>query len=160
MAPNTAASTSVLARAHPSPPIPPEPAHIAITFQKTQRRYAQRPISQFPWKDFHLKMTSQGYVVGSDWAMTTFDERTDDQFFDSKRLQTIDEGTEVRYFFPYDPLNYSSGLDELNIVDEVRRLDLHRKESWMVRTFNKIKDYIAHVGRRFQEDCNRLFLCI
>ncbi|KAL5533919.1 hypothetical protein ACEPAG_379 [Sanghuangporus baumii] len=139
MAPDTAASTSVPTRAHPSPHIRPESAHIAIRFQKTQRRYAQRPISHFPWKDFHLKMSSQGYVVGSDWAMTTFDDRTDDQFFDSKRLQTIDEGTEVRYFFPYDPLNYSSGLDELNILDEVRHLDLHRKESWMVRAFNKIK---------------------
>ncbi|KAL5494930.1 hypothetical protein ACEPAI_392 [Sanghuangporus weigelae] len=160
MAPDTAASTSVLARAHPSPPIPPEPAHIAITFQKTQRRYAQRPISQFPWKDFHLKMTSQGYVVGSDWAMTTFDERTDDQFFDSKRLQTIDEGTEVRYFFPYDPLNYSSDLDELIMVDEVRRLDLRRKESLVERTFFGTKDYLTHVGYRIRIFFRRLFFCI
>ncbi|KAL5519287.1 hypothetical protein ACEPAH_970 [Sanghuangporus vaninii] len=135
MAANTAASTSVPSRAYRSSPIPPDPVHIAITFQRTQRRYAQRPISQFPWKDFHLNMTSQGYVVGSDWAMTTFDDRTDDQFFDSKRLQTIDEGTEVRYFFPYDPLNYSSDVDELNIVDEVRHLDLHQKDNLVERAF-------------------------
>lgn len=91
----------------PAPPVRPQPTHTSIVFHQTQKRYAQRPINHFPWKDFHLQTSSQGYVVGSDWAMVsctffvcisvpadslsqaTFDNRTDDQFFDSKRLQTV-----------------------------------------------------------------------
>ncbi|KAL5533920.1 hypothetical protein ACEPAG_380 [Sanghuangporus baumii] len=154
--------TSAPVRFHSPPPVPdpPKPAHMAVMFHRTQRRFAQRPINHFPWRDFHLRMSSQGYVVGSDWAMTSFDDRTEDQFLDSKRLQTIDEGTEIRYFYPYDPLNYSSGVDNLNVVDEVRRLDLHQRESITERVFRRVKDYLTHICYQIRDFCRHLSACV
>ncbi|EJD03653.1 uncharacterized protein FOMMEDRAFT_167002 [Fomitiporia mediterranea MF3/22] len=96
----------------------PQPSQLAIEFQQSQKRYATRPINHFPWKDFHLRMSGHGYVIGTDWAMTTFDTRTEDQFFDRKRLQTIDENTEVLYFHPFDPLNYSNDSLDFNIEED------------------------------------------
>ncbi|EJD03617.1 uncharacterized protein FOMMEDRAFT_154706 [Fomitiporia mediterranea MF3/22] len=107
-----------------APPSRPQPPQLAITIQKCQRRYANRPVDHFPWKDFHLKMSGHGYVVGTDWAMTMFDTRTDDQFFDRKRLPTpsnqIDEDTEVLFFHLFDPLKYSSGSLDLNVAEGTR----------------------------------------
>lgn len=55
----------------PSVPARPQPTLTSIAFCKAQQRYARRPINDFPWNSFHLKVTSQGYVVGSDWAMVS-----------------------------------------------------------------------------------------
>ncbi|EJD03647.1 uncharacterized protein FOMMEDRAFT_166999 [Fomitiporia mediterranea MF3/22] len=105
-------------RARSTPPARPQPSQLAITFQQCQKRYANRPIDHFPWKDFHLRMSGHGYVVGTDWAMSTFDTRTEDQFFDRKRLQTIDENTEVLFFHPFDPLNYSNDALDFNVAED------------------------------------------
>ncbi|EJD03649.1 uncharacterized protein FOMMEDRAFT_154749 [Fomitiporia mediterranea MF3/22] len=107
-------------RATATPPARPQPSQLAIEFQQCQRRCANRPVDHFPWKDFHLRMSGHGYVVGTDWAMTTFDTRTEDQFFDHRRLQTIDENTEVLFFHPFDPLNYSTDSLDYNTVEDCK----------------------------------------
>ncbi|EJD03618.1 uncharacterized protein FOMMEDRAFT_19012, partial [Fomitiporia mediterranea MF3/22] len=70
----------------PTPPVRPRPAHLATASREARRCNDSHPVDKFPWED--LRMSRHGFLVGADWAMTTFDTRRNDQFFDPKRLQT------------------------------------------------------------------------
>ncbi|EJD03614.1 uncharacterized protein FOMMEDRAFT_154700 [Fomitiporia mediterranea MF3/22] len=113
------------------PPVRPQPARLAIAFQETRRRDVHRSVNVFPWQN--VKMPCHGFVVGTDWAMTTFDNRRDDQFSDSKRLQTINEETEVRFIHPYDSQEYTRHRVDFNVLEEIRQLNMHRREGFMKR---------------------------
>ncbi|EJD03652.1 uncharacterized protein FOMMEDRAFT_154753 [Fomitiporia mediterranea MF3/22] len=131
--------------ATPTPPVRPQPAHLAIAVQETRGRYTHRPVDQFPWKG--LKIPRHGFVVEPDWVMATFDNRRNDQFFDSKCLQTINEGTEVRFFHPYDTLGYSRDGVDFDVLEEMRQLDMHRHESFVERLFTATKSAVYWLVR-------------
>ena len=87
----------------------------------------------------------------------------------------IHEGTEVRYFYPFDPLNYSNNVVDLNVVEEVRHLELRKKESLVWRVvkgakvcfrilisvfeLNILQEILAQAGLHIQIFCTRLFAC-
>ncbi|EJD03610.1 uncharacterized protein FOMMEDRAFT_154694 [Fomitiporia mediterranea MF3/22] len=136
----------------------PQSSQLAIEFQQCQRRYASRPIDHFPWKDFHLRMSGHGYVVGTDWAMATFDTRTDDQFFDRKRLQTIDENTEVLFFHPFDPLNFSTDSLAFNVIEDTRdQLEEPGQEGVLMKLYVGTKSALAQIELKARSFYHHLF---
>ncbi|EJD03607.1 uncharacterized protein FOMMEDRAFT_19009 [Fomitiporia mediterranea MF3/22] len=141
----------------PALPVRPRPARLAVSFQEPQGCYVHNLVDKFPRND--LRMPRHGFVIGTDWAMTTFDNRRDDQFFDSKRLQTINEGTEVRFFHPYDTLGYSSDGVDFNVLEEIRQLDMHRHEGFVKRSFTIIKSAIYRPILSVCNLCRNLFAC-
>lgn len=104
-------------------------------------------------------MSRHGFLVGADWAMTTFDTRRNDQFFDPKRLQTINEGTEVRFFHPCEPLGYSRDGVDLTVLEEIRQLDMNRREGVVKRLFVATKSAVNRFVRGVCDFCGKLFGC-
>ncbi|EJD03621.1 uncharacterized protein FOMMEDRAFT_154713 [Fomitiporia mediterranea MF3/22] len=150
----------MIQRTTSTPTARPQPSQLVVTCQQCQKRYANRPMDHFPWKDFHLRMSGHGYVVGTDWAMTTFDTRTEDQFFDRKRLQTIDENTEVLFFHPFDPLNYSVESLDFNVVEEDRdRSEKPAQEGVLRRVYSVTKSALSQVELKARSLYHHLFGC-
>ncbi|EJD03611.1 uncharacterized protein FOMMEDRAFT_154695 [Fomitiporia mediterranea MF3/22] len=138
-------------------PVRPQPARLAIAFQETRRRDVHRSVNVFPWRN--VKMPCHGFVVGTDWAMTTFDNRRDGQVFDSKHLQTINEETEVRFIHPYDSHEYTRHRVDLTVLEEIRHLDMHRHEGFMKRLYAATKSAVYRLVRGVYDFCGKSFGC-
>ncbi|KAH8118206.1 hypothetical protein DFH11DRAFT_884477 [Phellopilus nigrolimitatus] len=90
--------------------------------------------------------TGLGSTLGTDWSMTTFDGRSDDQSFDSSRLQTIDETSEVAYFHPFKPLEYLD-YDALEYVQNAWIHDTPH-ESFARKLVTKIRSALADISKK------------
>ncbi|THH07355.1 hypothetical protein EW145_g3438 [Phellinidium pouzarii] len=124
----------------------PELAFPSISYKISQSRYVYPNVDHLPRKYFHFARTSKGRMLGSDWSMTTFDDRKDDQFFDPTRLQTIEETSEVPYFLPFMPLECSSSTLSYDDVEYVSHRDAPViVEKLMDRLFGKTKSALLNI---------------
>ncbi|KAL5533918.1 hypothetical protein ACEPAG_378 [Sanghuangporus baumii] len=126
-------------------PALPEPAHFALTFCETRGLYARRPLEFHAWKDRDARM-----AVGVSIDYPAFDViGRAHSLFDSKRPRAlIEETAEVRFVYPAGSLEYSKRRVDFDVLEGIRQLDLHGRESFVKRLYARTKSAVAKVRQK------------
>ncbi|KAL5519288.1 hypothetical protein ACEPAH_971 [Sanghuangporus vaninii] len=126
-------------------PALPQPAHFALTFCETRGLFAQRPLEFSAWKGRDARMAVGACVDYPTFGMAG----RADSLFDPKRHRTlIEETAEIRFVHPADCLEYSKHRVDFEVLEGIRQLNLHSRESFVKILYERTKSVATKVRRK------------